>query len=169
MSFAKSIPASKALASASTAPKGAIIFLLRAASTRPSSSLISTPIPTAPCEENTALSTLTLNNGAGGGVHELLSSSDGHGTLSDSVAAVYSTRYVAAHLIISFTFFCFPPFLTSFQLHQRAQAIVTICASLSSSTLSIITNCQRKLKNDPQSSLPIGTITFEHAQVSLAF
>nr|POE66896.1 hypothetical protein CFP56_28319 [Quercus suber] len=79
-----------------------------------------------PCYENMAPSTLTLNIGAGGGVHKLLNSSIVLGSLGDTVVAVYSARYISAHWIISLPAFRFPPFLTSFRLHQRAQAIVTI-------------------------------------------
>ena len=169
MSLANRSPASKALASASNAPKGAIIFLLRAASTSPSSSRIITPIPIALCDEKTAPSTLTLNIRVCGGVQKLLHSGLGLGSLGDTVVAVNSARYVAAHRIISLPVFCFPPFLTSSQLHQSAQAMVTIRASLSSSTLSTITNCHKKSWKDTHSSPPVGATTFEYAQVSFAF
>ena len=63
-------------------------------------------IPTTPCDENMAPSTLTLNIGAGGGVHKLLNSSLGLGSLGDAVAAVNSaSTLLPIGLFHSFFFF----------------------------------------------------------------
>ena len=59
-SFANCIPASKALASTSRAPRGALIFLLQAPTTFPSASRTSTPIPVAFCAPKTAPLTFIL-------------------------------------------------------------------------------------------------------------
>ena len=59
-SLAKWSPNSKAFASISTAPRGAIIFLLRAPTTLPSASLTRTPRPASFWDAKTAPSTLIL-------------------------------------------------------------------------------------------------------------
>ncbi|KAL4607664.1 hypothetical protein ACB092_09G191600 [Castanea dentata] len=95
ISLAKSRPVSKAFASASNAPNGTSSFLLRAASTLPSLSLMITPTPADFWSVKSAPSTLTLDLFPGGGSHELLNTSIGVGGPGDSVAVVYSARYVA--------------------------------------------------------------------------
>ena len=86
-SLAKSNPVSQALASASTAPKGTSILLLRAASTLPLSSLMTTPRPVAFCFENVAPSTFTLKQSPRGGDHHTDCSLTGVSITSTSTAA----------------------------------------------------------------------------------
>ena len=111
MSFAKSRPTSKAFASASIAPNGAKIFLLKASSILPSSSRIIMPRPTAFYVEKMAPSTFTLNKFASGDDQVLLSSI-GVALHVASITALYSSKYWVAQWTNTILDFLISPFLT---------------------------------------------------------
>ena len=86
VSLANWKPASKAFASSSNGPKGAWILLLKAATTLPLSSRITTPTPTELWCLDIAPSMLILNRGGSGGVQ-----------LELSTLGITSVEHVAAN------------------------------------------------------------------------
>ena len=136
----------KAFALASKAPKGALIFLLNAATTCPWESQIRTPTPTASWALKVALSTLILHLNIGGGDHPttwIIGVIVGR-----QFAALYSSKYYIVHCTKATPLFLLPLCLTSFLLNHMDHAIVTTIATLSSSYESGISRFHIKSKSD---------------------